>query len=213
MAHKSLGRVTGVRLLKELKGESAKDLEKELTVKKMISTARMFGRQVQNIHDIKEAVASYTSKAAEKLRRQKSAANTISVFVVANEEGHKIDFNRGVTTSKYVTLPVATSATHELIKPAVQLVDALFEKGKSCKKAGVMLSGLVPDENIQGNLFVEEKHNGKRMLVDMPDNVNFSMRHDLLKFAASGTKRDWKMRMEMRSPGYATRWEELYQVK
>ena len=127
----------------------------------MISTARMFGRQVQNIHDIKEAVASYTSKAAEKLRRQKSAANTISVFVVAKEEGHKIDFNRGITTNKYDTLPVATSATHKLIKPAVQLVDALFEKGKSCKKAGVMLSGLVPDETIQGNLFVEEKHNGK----------------------------------------------------
>ncbi|MFT3909242.1 MAG: Y-family DNA polymerase [Ferruginibacter sp.] len=213
-AHKNLGGVTGIRLLKELKGEPAKDMEKELTVKKMIATTRMFGHNVHNINDIKEAVATYTSKAAEKLRRQKSAANTISVFVVAKGEDHNIDFRHGnVTKSRHVTLPVATSSTHELIKPAVQLVDTLFEKGKSYKKAGVMLSGLVPDETIQGNLFVEEKQNGKRMLMDMVDNVNFSMRDDIIKFAASGTKRDWKMRMEMRSPRYTTRWEELFEVK
>ena len=51
------------------------------------------------------------------------------------------------------------------------------------------------------------------MLMDMLNKVNFSMRDDLIKFAASGTKRDWKMRMEMGIPRYTTRWEELYQVK
>ena len=76
-----------------------------------------------------------------------------------------------------------------------------------------MLSGLVPDETIQGNLFVAEKHNGKRLLMDMIDNINFSQRDDVLKFAASGTTRDWKMRMELRSPRYTSRWDELFQVK
>ena len=75
-----------------------------------------------------------------------------------------------------------------------------------------MLSGLVPDDTIQANLFVAEKDNGKRLLMDMIDNVNFSMRDDVIKFAASGTKRDWKMRVEMRSPRYTTRWEEMYEV-
>ena len=76
-----------------------------------------------------------------------------------------------------------------------------------------MLSGLVPDETIQGNLFVEEKHNGKRLLMNMLDNVNFAMRDDIIKFAASGTKRDWKMRQELRSPRYTTRWSEMFVVK
>jgi DNA polymerase V len=76
-----------------------------------------------------------------------------------------------------------------------------------------MLSGLVPDATIKGNLFVAEKHNGKRLLMDMIDNINFSQRDDVLKFAASGTKRDWKMRMELRSPRYTTRWEEMFEVK
>jgi DNA polymerase V len=212
-AHKNLGGVVGVRLIKELKGESANEMEKELTVKKMIATTRMFGSAVNNITDIKEAIATYTSRAAEKLRRQHSAANIISVFVVPKEQSHNTYFRHGPTLSSYVTLPIATSATNELIKPAVKLVDKLYEKGRLYKKAGVMLSGLVPDETIQGNLFVPEKENGKRLLMDMLDNVNFAMRDDMVKFAASGTKRDWKMRMELRSPRYTTRWEEMFVVK
>jgi DNA polymerase V len=75
-----------------------------------------------------------------------------------------------------------------------------------------MLSGLVPDHSIQGNLFMDEARNCDRRLMDMIDNINFSQRDDVLKFAASGTTRDWKMRQEKRSPRYTTRWEELYEV-
>ena len=95
----------------------------------------------------------------------------------------------------------------------MQLVDKLYRKDKLYKKAGVILSGLVPDETIQGNLFVSETFNGKRLLMSMLDNVNFSMRDDIIKFAASGTERDWKMRQELRSPRYTTRWNELREVK
>ena len=212
-AHKNLGGVVGIRLVKELKGEPFNEMEKELIVKKMIATTRMFGKPVKNINDIKEAVATYASRAAEKLRRQQSAANIISVFVVPKEQSHNTYFRQGPMISSYVTLPVATSSTNELIKPAVQLVDKLYEHGRLYKKAGVMLSGLVSDTTIQGNLFVAEKDNGKRLLMDMIDNINFSQRDDVLKFAASGTKRNWKMRMEMRSPRYTSRWEELFEVR
>ena len=212
-AHRNLGGVVGVRLVKELKGEPANEMKEELTIKKMIATTRMFGSPVKNIGDIKEAIATYTSRAAEKLRRQQSAANIISVFVVPKEQSHNTYFRHGPTISTYVTLPIATSATNELIKPAVKLVDKLYEHGRFYKKAGVMLSGIVPDANIQGNLFVPKQNNDKRMLMSMLDNVNFTMRDDMVKFAASGTKRDWKMRQELRSPRYTTRWEELFTVK
>ncbi len=211
-AHKNLGGVVGTRLVKELNGEPVNEMEEQLTTKKMIATTRMFGSPVKDINDIKEAVATYASRAAEKLRRQRSAANIISVFVVPKEKSGNTYFRHGPTISSYVTLPVATSCTNELIKPAVQLVDKLFEHGRAYKKAGVMLSGLVSDTTIQGNLFVAEKDNGKRLLMDMIDNINFSQRDDVIKFAASGTKRNWKMRMEMRSPRYTSRWDELFEV-
>ena len=212
-AHKNLGGVIGVRLIKELKGQTANEMKDELVIKKMIATTRMFGSPVKNINDIKEAVATYTAKAAEKLRRQQSAANTVSVFVVPKEQSHNTYFRHGPTVSSYVILPVATSATNELIKPAVKLVDKLYEPGRIYKKAGVMLSGIVPDTTIQGNLFVTENENNNRFLMSMLDNVNFAMRDDMIKFAASGTTRNWKMRQELRSPRYTTRWNELFKVR
>jgi len=212
-AHRHLGGVVGVRLIKELNSEPAIVMEEELINKKMIATTRMFGQPVTKLKDIKEAIATYTSRAAEKLRRQSSAAKTISVFIVPKEESHGTHFRHGPSISTYVHLPMATSNTGELIKPAVQLVERLFEEGNIYKKAGVMLSGIVPDTSIQGNLFLPETKNNQRLLMNMIDNVNFSMRDDVLKFAASGTERDWKMRQELRSKRYTTRWEELFEIK
>ncbi len=210
-AHTHLGGVVGVRLIRELRGEPSVDLKKELVEKKMIATTRMFGSPVNNITDIKEAVATYTSRAAEKLRRQCSAATTISVFIVKKEQDYSLDF-RGPSFSTYTTLPTATSNTQELIKPALELVDHLYKPGFEYKKAGVMLSGLVPESSVQGNLFEEGKPGGDKRLMEMMDNINFSQRDDILKFAASGTSRDWKMRQELRSGRYTTRWDELYEV-
>ena len=212
-ANKNLGGVTGARLVRELKGIESIQMMKELTDKKMIATTRMFGSPVHALKDIKEAIATYTTRAAEKLRRQHGAANTISVFVVPKEQSHTTRFRHGPTIGTHIILPQATSITHELIKPAVALVDDLFEEGRLYKKAGVMLSGIVPDESIQGNLFAAPAKNKNRALMSMIDNVNFAMRNDVLKFAASGTNRDWKMQQNLRSPRYTTRWEELYEIK
>ena len=208
-----LGGVVGSRLIRELKGIVSNDMTDELVTKRMIATTRMFGSPVGNISDIKEAIATYTSRAAEKLRRQHSAAKVISVFVETKDQDHSLNFKQQGTITTHTTLPAATSFTNELIKPAVHLVDKLYEKGQLYKKAGVMLSGIVPDDSIQGNLFVTETKNCERKLMDMMDNINFSQRDDVLKFAASGTTRDWKMRQELRSPRYTTRWNELFEVK
>ncbi len=212
-AHKNLGGVTGTRLLRELQGMVSIAMEAELLNKKMIATTRMFGSPVADIRDIKEAIATYTSRAAEKLRRQHGAATMISVFVVPKEQSHTTYFRHGPTISSHVTLPLATSLTQELIKPAVGLVERLYEKGRIYKKAGVMLSGIVPDSSIQGNLFSPAEKNNGRLLMSTMDNVNFAMRDDVVKFASSGTTRDWKMRQELRSPRYTTRWEELYEIR
>lgn len=213
-ATQQLGGVVGARLVRELKGMSSNEMKTPLENKKMIATTRMFGSPVTNLQDIKEAVATYTSRAAEKLRRQYSAANTISVFIVPKEPTtNGPHFKHGPAISSYLILPVATSITNELIKPALQLTERLFEKGRVYKKAGVILSGIVPDTAIQASLFNPPASEKNRLLMSMMDNINFAMRNDVLKFAASGTNRDWKMRQELRSPRYTTRWEELCEIK
>ena len=218
-ARKNFGGVVGLRLVKELKGDHAIIMDEPLTEKKMIATTRMFGSPVTALEDIKEAVATYTSRAAEKLRRQYGAASIINVFVVPKEEVMQGEhFKHGSMVSDSAILPMATSVTSELIKPAVCLAERVYKvankdnKKSLFKKAGVMLSGIVPDENLQANLFVAASQNKGRKLMDMMDNINFSMRDDILKFAASGTRRNWKMRQEFRSPRYTSRWDELREV-
>jgi DNA polymerase V len=218
-AGKNLGGVVGLRLIKELKGEPAIMMDKPLVEKKMIATTRMFGTPVTELKDIREAVATYTSRAAEKLRRQSGAASVVSVFVVPKEERKPGEhFKHGPMVSDSVVLSNATSVTSELIKPAVYLAEKVFKiankkQERMFKKAGVMLSGIVKDELLQGNMFRSSSKNNARMLMSMMDNINFSMRDDMLKFAASGTERNWKMRQEWRSPRYTSRWDELRLVE
>jgi DNA polymerase V len=217
-ARKNFGGVIGLRLIKELKGEHAIIMDKPLTEKKMIATTRMFGSPVTALNDIKEAVATYTSRAAEKLRRQSGAASVVSVFIVPKEDRkHDVRFRHGPMISDLIILHNATSVTSELIKPAMYLTEKIYnianeEKPNLFKKAGVMLSGIVKDDKLQGNLFEPASKNNGRMLMSMMDNINFSMRDDIVKFAASGTNRNWKMRQELRSPRYTSRWDELKEV-
>ena len=211
-ASKNLGGVVGARLIKELRGEPCIGMKNPLETKKMIATTRMFGKPVYDIQELKEAVATYTSRAAEKLRRQNCAAGTISVFVVTNNQGPSYEY-KPASSSAYVILRYATSLTNILIAYATPLLDKLYRQGSKYLKAGVILGNIVPDDAVQYNIFKEPPPYDGRKLMRMIDNVNFGMRNDMIKFASSGSTRDWKMRQELRSKRFTTRWEELFEVK
>lgn len=212
-ARRYLGGVVGVRLIRELNGHPCIPLKDPLEIKKMIATTRMFGKPVFTLDELKEAVATYTSRAAEKLRRQYCAAKHIEVFVVSNE--HQAgDYQYNPRTSYvHTTLPRASSATSELIKHAVPLTEELFKPGVKYIKAGIMLGGIVPDDSVQGSLFSNGASPVQRQLMVAVDNINFSMRNDAVKYVASGLKRNWKMRAELRSKLHTTRWEDLKELK
>jgi DNA polymerase V len=212
-ARKNLGGVVGVRMIKELNGEPCIMMKDPLEKKKMIATTRMFGKPVFDLQPLKEAVATFTARAAEKLRRQYSAASGIDVFVVTNgSEGASYEYNPQ-HHHRYFTMMKPTSDTSELIRFALPLVESLYRKGIKYVKAGVMLSGIVPDDALQGDLFSAPTKNQHRALMQAIDNINFGMRDDMIKFGSSGLTRNWKMRQEMRSPRFTTRWDEVYELK
>ena len=211
-ASRHMGGVTGDRLVRELRAEPCIEMKEPLESKKMIATTRMFGKPVTELKDLREAVATYASRAAEKLRRQFCAASVIQVFVVINNYEQNYSYNPQ-TKGLYSTLNHATSNTNELIQEALPLAEKLYRKGSRYLKAGITLSGLVPDDSIQGNLFVPHQQNLNRLLMETIDNVNFSMRDDVLKFCSAGVSKNWKMRQELRSARFTTRWEELMMVK
>lgn len=211
-ARKNLGGVVGVRMIRELKGIPCIPMKDPLETKKMIASTRMFGKPVYRLEELREAVATYVGRAAEKLRRQHYAARHLDVFVVTNgEQTGEYSYNPR-SDHRYAILPYATCLTNELISYALPLVEDLYRPGMKYLKAGVILGNLVPDDSIQGNLFTDMRNGNLRMLMNSVDNINFSMRDDMVKYAAGGMSRNWKMRQGMRSKRFTTRWEELYEI-
>jgi DNA polymerase V len=217
-ATKYLGGVVGTRLVRELRGIPSRTMEEERVQKKMIATTRMFGRRVYELNEIKEAIATYTARAAEKLRRQFSAAGHIHVFIIEHREGER----HGMAYDNHRHLDKPTSDSSVLIRIAIELVTSIYKKGPAYKKAGIILSDIVPEAARQGSLFVDSASadDDRLPLMLAIDNINFSCppahqpQHDsILRFAASGTNRGWKMKQEYRSPRYTTKWHEMPVVR
>ena len=215
-ATKYLGGVVGTRLVRELKGIPSREMEDERTQKKMIATTRMFGRKVYDLQEIREAIATYTARAAEKLRRQFSAAGYLSVFIISHAPGQR----HGMAYDNHCTLDKPSADSSVLIHKALELVNAIFKPGLVYKKAGVVLGDIVPESARQGSLFDSNSSNDNLPLMLAIDNINFSCppahqpQHDsILRFAASGTNRGWKMKQEFRSPRYTTKWREIPKVR
>lgn len=212
-ARKNLGGVVGVRMIKELNGFPCIPLKDPLETKKMISSTRMFGKPVFTLAELKEAVATYVGRAAEKLRRQGYSAKTMDVFAVTNGTSTGSYAYDPKSDHRYVELEHATSFTNELIAHALPLVEQLYRAGHKYLKAGVIMGQLVPDEAVQSSLFNLSQQQNRRQLMEVVDNLNFSMRDDMVKYVATGLKRNWKMRQELRSGKFTTRWEELFEIR
>jgi DNA polymerase V len=210
-----LGGVPGMKLIRELKGMHSHDMQAPRTSKKMIATTRMFGRTVSEWQEIEEALATYATRTAEKLRRQHSAAYGVSVFLLKKTPPQTdiSHYHHGRQVSGYVKLDNPSNLTPDIIKAVVALGKSLFEQGELYKKAGVILSDFVPDNALQTNLFVASRDQNRKKLMNVIDNMNAAFRDDILKFATSGTQKNWKMRSERRSKRYTTRWDELCLVR
>jgi DNA polymerase V len=216
-AYKNLGGVVGVRLIRELNGSPCCGTAKGLDHKQHIASTRSFGKPVTTLVELKEAVATYASRAAEKLRNQNSAASGLYVFARTYKDDRGRGWGREKTEnaqqeggSSFRKLLYATDSTNELIKQAVEAIEEVFASGLYYKKAGVMLSGLVPKEAIQQHLFEINTDNPKNKIISKAlDDINKRMGIDTINFAAIGVKTEWKMRCELRSPCYTTKWGDI----
>ena len=208
-AKKNLGGVVGERLVRQLRGEEVIEMNPPLKEKKQIATTRMFGRNVTELRDLEEAIATYTSRAAEKLRRQFSTTGEIGVFLLYQDKSYKEYVVK--SSSHYMRLPVATSDTFALVKAAIDLLQRIYYKNRIYKKGGVMFSNIVPDSSLQGNLF-EPGNPLKRSLMSAIDNINSAIGPDTVSIGTAGINKNWKMRQELRSKKFTTDWYQIKEV-
>lgn len=162
---------------------------------------------VESIGELGEAVATYVARAAEKLRRQGSAAGAVHVFVQTNRfKKSDLQYNAGLV----VPLSDPSDDTLTLTHAALQGLKCIFKPGYRYKKAGIMLTLLSDKTARQEALFDDPLARAKSTrLMTALDAVNNVFGRDTLRSAASGTDKRWAMRSESRSPRYTTRWDEL----
>ncbi len=198
--------VVGVRTVYELRGISCYSLEQNPPIKKSIAVSRMFGKPVESIEELKEAIASYASRAGRKLRGQGLAAGVMTVYVTTSRFIENRYFN-----SHTVEFAVATNDTIELIRNACRCIDRLYRKGCAFKKCGIIFNALVPENQAQKALFDNVDRLKSQRLMRVIDSINTRL-NSPLQWAAEGLAQSWKIKFNRRSCRYTTRWDELPEV-
>ncbi len=198
--------VVGVRTVYELRGDCCYQLEQNPPARKSIVVSRMFGQPVESIEKLKEAAASYASRAAEKLREQGLAAGTMTVFVTTS----RFIKNR-YHNSHTVEFDVSTNDTTELIRAALLSIEKLYRRNHQFKKCGVVLVGLVPESRVQRGLFDIADREKNRQLMLAVDAINAKVSSPI-RWAAEGLIQDWQVKFRRRSRRFTTCRSELPEV-
>lgn len=213
-ARKHLGGVVGARLVRELQGYPCLALapsEDGTLARQSIACSRSFGQPLSSFPDVLSAVAAFTSRAAEKLRRQKSVVNILTVFLNKNRFGTEPP---PYSFSTSITLSVPTADTLELVRLALK---RLWLPGTVYKKAGVVFSGLESAVGSTLDLFSDPQQSAaSAALMSRLDALNQRYGTGTVKVAValptSGTP-PWQGLSQQRSPAYTTSWEGLLSVR
>lgn len=202
--------VVGERTWKELNGEPCIDIELLAPDKKQICTSRAFGETISEIEGLEEAVSSYASICAGKLRKQRSCAQALMVFIHTNNFREDLPqyFQNCV-----IKLPVPTNGTPEIVHYALIALRNIYRKGYFFKKAGVIIMDIVPDRAIQQNIFDTMDREKQKKLMEVVDRLNSGFTRNNLSLAIQGGRRKWKLKQELLSPCYTTRLSDVIKIK
>lgn len=201
--------VVGEKTYRELLGTSCLELEDVAPPKKNIMVSRSFGKMIDDFDTIAEAVTTYDCMGAAKLRKQKSKAKALYVFLETNR------FRQDLAQyypKIVVKLPVATSSSIEISKYVRMALKAIYKEGYKYKKAGVMMMEISPEDSVQMNVFDpmnpadRKKHDILMKVIDM---INDKWGRNTIFIAGQGTKKKWWIKQLLLCPCYTTRLNEL----
>lgn len=214
--------ITTLRTWKELNGESCISIE-ELPQKKSICTSRSFANEgITDKNVIEEAVANFAVRCTEKLRRQGSVCQGITVFAWTSR------FNEHVpeyTIHDSLTLPIATNAQEEIVAAALSILRAKYPKPMAdsrsdrsdmsfhFKKAGVILWQISPDHPRQQDLFDPIDRSKQKKLMEAIDAINRKNGYGTIRQAIQGTDCRFDLKREYMSKQFTTNIHDILKVK
>ena len=199
------------RTVRELRGEPCLELEEFAPIKQEIVCSRSFGGRITEYHEIRQAICSYASRAAEKLRGEHQYCRFISAFVKTSPFALNEPYYGNSASVKLLT---PTQDSRDIITAATTCLDAIWRDGHRYQKAGVMLGDFYSQGVAQLNLFDDNapRQNSEK-LMEVLDHLNAKDGRGTLYFAGQGIQTAWQMKREMLSPRYTTRYSDFMHVR
>ena len=201
--------VMGERIWKELRGIPCYGIDTNPSRKKNICTSRSFGTTVKEIRVLNEAVANFAASCARKLRKENSCASMVTVFLLTNRFRNDLPQH---FESKTITLTVPSNASGEVIAAARSALKLIFREGYEYKKAGVIVSQIIPANEIQLALWDDVDRLRLQRLYNLADKINTRNGLNTLRMAAQGYGKKWHLKTEHCSAQYTTNWNELIEI-
>lgn len=194
------------RTVRELNGESCIPLEELPPAKQQIVCSRSFGERITSKLAMQQALCQYATRAAEKLREERQYCRRIEIFIRTSPHAQGEVFY-GNSTGEKLNLP--TQDTRDIIDVAIRALDRIWLEGRRYMKAGVMLDDFTPNGVSQLNLFDNNQPRANSaQLMKVLDGINQSGLGSVW-FAGQGIDTQWKMKREMLSPAWTTRWDDI----
>lgn len=200
--------VTGVRTYRELLGQSCINLESLRADKKQICTSRSFGVMVSDFATMSEAISTFAVICAGKLRKQKSFAVSLMVFVHTNH--FRTDLPQ-YYKNVIVRLPIPGSTDIDIAHYANIGLKKIFVEGFCYKKAGVIITEIVDNKSLQLNLFSEVNHVRQDKLMEVIDRVNNKYGNSV-HLASQGVGGEWQLKHEHMSRYFTTNIKDIIVV-
>ena len=200
--------ITEWKLKKDLEGISKIALD-EVKSKQAIATTRSFECTFSDIENIKERISTFATSCAEKLRKQGSSCHIIIVLLSSDRHKKELTQHRA---SNSVSLSYPTDSSLIISNNAVNAIQKIYKRGIKYKRAGVIVTGLVPTDNHQLHLFENENPKHKPLMHTI-DKLNTKYGDYKLKLGNQDLERTWKMRQERLSPKYTTQLNDIIKIK
>ncbi|MBO7661436.1 MAG: Y-family DNA polymerase, partial [Bacteroidaceae bacterium] len=209
------------RTWRELNGEDCVPNE-EIVSKKSICTSRSFNGMVSDFDTLQTHVSNYAARCAEKLRKQRTVASVVSVFIQTNAFREDLEQYNNFLDQRLLT---PTNSTSVIAKTATEILRKIYRQGFQYKKAGVIVMGISPNSPIQQDLFdfnAEQFEKMKQLdaVVDRINKLNGS--ETIVLGSQQYTQKDGKgkanvfanaIKHDFRSPNPTTRWSEIIKLK
>ena len=180
--------ILGVRMARELNGIPCFELQETRPYKKSIMTSRSFKHELGSFRALHEVLSNFASSCAFKLRKQNTRAKKLILFIQTNRFRSDVKSHYG---SLEVEFPIATNDSIEVVKATYIALDKLYDKSCAYKRAGVILSDIIPDQQVQLNLFSKYDVENRIKLMKVYDDVNRKMGEGTLRLSIQGIENKW----------------------